>query len=163
MRDPAETQIDPPPCVGLQETITMVMQPGRPGMGTCVVEPLTGMWRSSAPVERNDETATTQAPSAPTFTPSGITPSGLFGSGVVLPGWIRAIVPPVAPCCWTTYVPAGPAATPVRWSPSGRGGPTVAVKGAAASAAEPDLRLRVTTAIATIAAAISTTPASGSH
>src|SRR6476619_3839070 len=106
MRDPAATQIDPPPCVGLQETITMDMQPGRPGMDTCVVEPYTGMWTRTALVERNDATPTTQAPSAPTFTPSGITSSGLFGSGVVLPGWIRAIVPRVGPCCWTIYVPA---------------------------------------------------------
>src|SRR3954470_3228219 len=149
MRDPTATQIDPPPCVGLHETIAIDMQPGRPGMDTRVIEPYMGTWTRSALVERNDGTATTHAPSAPTVTPSGITSSGVFGSGVVLPGGIRMMSPSVAPCCWATYVPATPAATTVRWLPSGRVDSTFAVKGAAASAAGPELRPKMRAAATT--------------
>src|SRR6476659_1740860 len=146
MRDPAAAQIDPPPCVGLHDTIAIDMQSGRPGMGIRVIEPYTGMWTSSAPVELNDGTATTQAPAESTSTPSGITSSGVLGSGVVLPGGIRAMSPPVGPCCWAIYVPAVPAATTVRWLPSSRVDSILAVKGAAASAAGPELRPRMATA-----------------
>src|SRR6476646_5935461 len=128
MRDPAATQIDPPPCVGLHETIAMDMHPGRPGMATRVIEPYTGMWTSTALVELNDGTATTQAPAESTCTPSGITSSGVAGSGVVFPGGMRAMPPPVGRCRWAMYVPAVPAATTVRWLPSNRVDWMLAVK-----------------------------------